>query len=135
MISLLLHNLFNASISADHIPKDRYEWDPEAKLPYSLASTGLVRGVQSQSQGEVKAASTPGKPSTGQTSEEHEGATSQMIEGEEVEAEPKDGAAQDEGEENEDDGDDDTVRGCWVDKETREPLGGFDGEITFKVIG
>ena len=107
ILSLLLHNLFNASITAEHIPKDRYEWDSDATLPYSLAPLYLKRTS-------VHAA----RPPTGE--EEAESNRPQDID--------EDGAAEAAEPYIE------PERGCWVHKVSREPLGGKDGQISFTVI-
>merc|ERR1711939_709269 len=132
VISLLLHNLFNASISAEHIPKDRYEWDPEAKLPYSLAPKGLTRSVPQEKQPEAEA---------GAGAEAEAGAAGDETvapEAAEDAQQPAGGAEDTEAVEDVDEEiaeDDYSERGCWLDKETREPLGGSNGQISFKVIG
>ncbi|CAD6564548.1 MAG: hypothetical protein CYPHOPRED_004060 [Cyphobasidiales sp. Tagirdzhanova-0007] len=107
ILSLLLHNLFNASITAEHIPKDMYEWDSDATLPYSLAPLYLKRTS-------VHAA----RPPTGE--EEAESNRPQDID--------EDGAAEAAEPYIE------PERGCWVHKVSREPLGGKDGQISFTVI-
>ena len=95
-----MYNLFNASIAKENIPEDTWEWDPEAKLPYSLA-------VPSQSQPNLLGIDIP-------EDAYNESQTGDMpVEQEEEEPE----------------------LGCWVHKETREPLGGTDGRIDFTVIG
>lgn len=94
-----MYNLFNASIAKENIPEDTWEWDPEAKLPYSLA-------VPSQTQPNLLGIDLPGDADNESQAEE------MPIQDEE---EPE--------------------LGCWVHRETREPLGGTDGRINFTVIG
>lgn len=105
MISLLLHNLFNASIPSDQIPEDLYEWDPDILLPYSLAPPPLT--------GAPEFAGKPAAPEDldGSQAEDTSGARTEEPAEEEAE------------------------RGCWVHKATRKPLGGEDGKISFTVLG
>ena len=108
VISLLLHNLFNASIPTEHIPKDSYEWDFEATLPYSLATPYSKRSLKRTA-----------KP-LDRNAKEMDEINGDTLAAEETEqsqnyAEPE--------------------VGCWVHKESREPLGGMDGRISFTVIG
>ena len=105
MISLLLHNLFNASIPSDQIPQDTYEWDADAILPYSLAPpplTGAPDLSQRQPPQEDIESSQAGDSSAGRTEE-----AAELV----------------------------AERGCWVHKKTRKPLGGADGKISFTVVG
>jgi hypothetical protein len=119
-VSLLLHNLFNASISADQIPKDKYEWDPQARLPYSLVP--LVGSFTSSTTPRKASAILPEDPSFIQQEQ------SDM---EYDEAEETGEAAYDEA----DAAEEEAELGAWVHKETREPLGGTTGHIDFTVIG
>lgn len=119
-ISLLLHNLFNASISADQIPKDQYEWDPYARLPYSLAPQANLQFTSSSSLTSPRKGSSvlPQDPTLGP-----DGAQLN------ADADDEENSGED-GEEH-----DEAELGCWVHKETREPLGGSTGHIDFTVIG
>lgn len=126
-ISLLLHNLFNASISADQIPKDKYEWDPTAKLPYSLAPLSTAAQFTPTTTTSPRKASTavlPTDPSLG--AEDMQSSLVENDEDDEQEATQV---------HHEEDDHDQAELGCWVDKETREPLGGTTGHIDFTVIG
>jgi hypothetical protein len=118
IVSLLLHNLFNARISAEHIPTDTYEWDPEAILPYSLAPPPVQKETPD-------AAGARDETAKGERADGHD-----------------DGAGGTEEQEQDDENEDavpeeemEAERGCWVHKVTREPLGGRDGRISFTVIG
>lgn len=119
-ISLLLHNLFNASISADQIPKDKYEWDPDARLPYSLApaAANLQFGASTSFSPRKSSAILPQDPSLGAEDIPHGDAEDLEIHGDDAEEEVEEAEL-----------------GCWVHKETREPLGGSTGHIEFTVIG
>lgn len=108
MLSLLLHNLFNASIPADQIPQDTYEWDADAILPYSLAPPPLTSAPDlSQRQAAI--------PEETESSQAGDSSLARTEEPAEPEAEAE--------------------RGCWVHKTTRKPLGGEDGKISFTVVG
>lgn len=145
VISLLLHNLFNASISSEHIPKDTYEWDSEAVLPYSLAPPSI--SLPSNAVGNLQDAGSSGgaaSPSKKRKTMEsgNDGDSQDVVVDKEGEKVPKmeledeeqpvqsqeDQAAVDEGTMYQE-------TGCWVHKVTREPLGGSDGIISFTVIG
>ena len=112
VISLLLHNLFNASIPAEHIPSDSYEWDPEATLPYSLAPPYLQRNR-----------STAARPPDDDT-EEVEDSTGEEagLLGSDARMDQLDILV-------------DPERGCWVERITSQPLGGEDGRLSFTVVG
>ncbi|GAA5977127.1 hypothetical protein JCM11641_001309 [Rhodosporidiobolus odoratus] len=130
-ISLLLHNLFNASIPSSHIPSDQYEFDPECDVPSIVL--------------ERRHAAVPLKKLTEQVKEKaEEKAEEEIVEGiEGVEKEDvhvEDGEEMDE-EEKEREGEEEeeeeswAEKGWWVDRKTREPLGGKEGRIEFTLVG
>jgi len=145
VVSLLLHNLFNASIAAEHIPPE-YEWDPEAILPYSLAPPPIagskaataMESIQARDERQQK----EDEEAEGKEEEDAAGNAAKAVkEGEEEEEEQHEPTEYEEGVEEQiqaEEQEEDqyrTERGCWVHKDTREPLGGSDGIISFTVIG
>ncbi|GAA6009800.1 hypothetical protein JCM11491_000818 [Sporobolomyces phaffii] len=126
-VSLLLHNLFNASIPSSHIPKDQYEFDPTCPVPAVV----LERRQQQPK-------------STAKSAEELEQAAKKArrealgIEGDdEVDSDDEDADAEKEAkmeEDAEEEEDEFEEQGWWVDKQTRQPLGGQQGRIEFTLV-
>lgn len=125
-ISLLLHNLFNASIPASHIPTDLYYFDPEYPVPASIQ-------LRQQQSWPVAVPEIADKVEVGENDE------AQKEEGDENEEEVKDEEEEAEvvEEEMHIDDEDDMYRekGWWRHKATKLPLGGEAGEIHFTVVG
>ncbi|GAA6020133.1 hypothetical protein JCM10207_006268 [Rhodosporidiobolus poonsookiae] len=121
-VSLLLHNLFNASIPSSHIPLDAYEFDADAAVPAVVL--------------ERRNTAVPLKKLTEKVTAKAEGA----VEGEEEEEkakedeEVKDEEAEEEEQEEEEE-EAFSERGWWVHRKTREPLGGKEGRIEFTLVG
>lgn len=143
VVSLLLHNLFNASIAAEHIPPE-YEWDADAILPYSLAPPPIAGSKAATAHESIQARDDRQKKEeaeAGQEDDAAENAAKTVKEGEEEEEEQHEPTEYEEGVEDQikaevqEEEQYRTERGCWVHRETREPLGGNDGIISFTVIG
>lgn len=142
-ISLLLHNLFNASIPASHIPTDTYYFDSEYPVPASIQLRQLqsfppIVPVVIQEEEEVLK-----DESEGDSEEEGEAVAAvvgTVIEGEVEDAgeeEEEDKPVSESGMEMEIDEDEDVYRerGWWRHNVTHSPLGGEDGDIEFTVVG
>ncbi|GAA6039651.1 hypothetical protein JCM8097_002236 [Rhodosporidiobolus ruineniae] len=120
-VSLLLHNLFNASIPSSHIPLEIYEFDPEAEVPpVVLERRALAVPLRSLTEKVVEKA------------EGREEEAEEKAEGEEDEGEEEEEAKEEQEEEEEEEY---LERGWWVHKSTREPLGGKEGRIEFTLVG
>ncbi|GAA6059651.1 hypothetical protein JCM10212_004154 [Sporobolomyces blumeae] len=124
-MSLLIHNLFNASIPSSHIPSDRYEFDPTCPVP-AIVLERREKGISAGgSAGGMKALEDKAK----QSAREALG-----IDGDDDDG--KDSDDEDAGEKDEDEKDAEEEEefaevGWWVDKKTREPLGGQQGRLEF----
>ncbi|GAA5937003.1 uncharacterized protein JCM15063_000125 [Sporobolomyces koalae] len=123
-ISLLLHNLFNASIPSSHIPRDQYEFDPECPVPAVV----LERRQQQQLHPKATAAVDLEAVAKKQQRE------ALGIEGDDADDSDSDDEQdeRDDKEEEEEEGQY-SEQGWWVDKQTREPLGGASGRIEFTI--
>ncbi|KAK4048071.1 hypothetical protein OIO90_005972 [Microbotryomycetes sp. JL221] len=123
-ISLLLHDLFNASIPATHVPSDVWYFDPEYPVPDV---------VQQRQQLEL--------PTLASATD----ATNKVSIEENGEADDNDEATDDQDEEeqqakqiaNEVEQEEDSYRqhGWWLRRDTNEPLGGEQGRIQFTIVG
>ncbi|GAA5901659.1 uncharacterized protein JCM6883_000355 [Sporobolomyces salmoneus] len=122
-VSLLLHNLFNASIPSSHIPQDQFEFDPLCPVP----SIVLERRQQ--------------QPKPQKSVEELEHAAKKAkrealgIEGDDDNEEDSD-AEEDEKMQEEEEEEEEAFeeQGWWVDKKTRQPLGGSQGRVEFTLV-
>ncbi|GAA5864600.1 hypothetical protein JCM1840_002164 [Sporobolomyces johnsonii] len=122
-ISLLLHNLFNASIPASHIPSHLYEFDPECPVPsvvlerrkLGVKPAAAMGGLEEKARKSVREA-------LGE-------------EGDDEEDEDDDEKEDEEEKEEEDEEEAYAEKGWWVDKKTREPLGGKEGRVEFTLVG
>ncbi|BGP18909.1 hypothetical protein JCM10213_005506 [Rhodosporidiobolus nylandii] len=122
-ISLLLHNLFNASIPSSHIPLDDFEFDPECDVPaVVLERRNAAAPLKSLTEKVVAAASGEGQEEAAEGEEKAEG------EEEVKDEEPKE-------EEEEEDEEEYGEKGWWVHRESREPLGGKEGRMEFTLVG
>lgn len=126
-ISLLLHNLFNASIPASQIPTDQYHFDADFPVPEAIQARQRLPTLfptqvlaQAAAEADVEAA------------EVEEG-----VDAEDVEAELK----REEGERERVKLEEDAERamygqkGWWRHKVTNEPLGGASGRVEFVIVG
>ena len=136
-ISLLLHNLFNASIPSAHIPADTWHFDPDFPVPAAIQESQNLKWpvapvvVEPETQPEVE-------PEATQVTAEGEEATQETVEGEEIVEEIQDQVEEEIKEEEMVVGDEEVMyreRGWWRHNVTNEPLGGEDGRIEFVVIG
>ena len=120
-VSLLLHNLFNASIPSSHIPRDQYEFDPTCPVPAVVLERRQQQPKPQKSVEELEQAAQKAKREA------------LGIDGDEAE---EDSDAEDEEmPENEDDDEEEFAEvGWWVDKQTRQPLGGSQGRIEFTLV-
>jgi hypothetical protein len=123
-VSLLLHSLFNASIPASHLPSSRYYYDPDRPNPHSTVGSSSFRGIGiERSKGSFKDAdelSGPPPPGQSRPSDAEKPLQDEMGH--------EDSGEEDRAEEEED-------RGCWIDQQTGEPIGGADGRVEFIVVG
>lgn len=123
-ISLLLHNLFNASIPSSHIPSDQYEFDPSCPVPAVVLERRQQQPKPQKSVQELELAAKKAKrEALGIDGDDEDGQESDDDE------EEKEGM--------EDEGDDEeqfAEQGWWVDKRTRQPLGGPQGRIEFTLV-
>jgi len=112
-VSLLIHNAFNAKISSEHIPSDQYSFDSDKMAPaIELNSLWQAEWEKLREEEEMTRAQIEGLEIASNIDEaqtERAGSVAQSTAEGHV--------------------------GCWVDRETGEPLGGEDGLIEFKVIG
>lgn len=127
-----MHNLFNASIPATHIPEDTWHFDSDFPVPAAIQERQNLKWPVAPV---VVVAEEP---------ETQPEATQETVEGEELLEEAKDEAAVEEVKEEEikeeemvveDEEDMYRERGWWRHNVTNEPLGGEDGRIEFTVIG
>ncbi|CEQ39272.1 SPOSA6832_00772 [Sporobolomyces salmonicolor] len=123
-ISLLLHNLFNASIPASHIPPHLYEFDPECPVPsivlerrkLGVKPAAAMGGLEEKARKSVREAlGEEGDDEEDEEDDEEEDVKEKTEEEEEEEVYAE--------------------KGWWVDKKTREPLGGKDGRVEFTLVG
>ncbi|GAA5896148.1 hypothetical protein JCM6882_008502 [Rhodosporidiobolus microsporus] len=124
-ISLLLHNLFNASIPSSHIPLTDYVFDPECDVPAVVT--------------ERRNAAVPLKSLTEQVRAKAEGEV-EKVEEKEENGEVKEESAEEEEEKKVEEEEEDEEelyqeKGWWVHQKTREPLGGKEGRIEFTLVG
>ncbi|GAA5914164.1 hypothetical protein JCM8208_003924 [Rhodotorula glutinis] len=146
-VSLLLHNLFNASIPSSHIPSHDYEFDPDCAVPPIVlerrnANVPLHSVVDSVKRRAGAAAAADGgegaveETVTGEPGSEH--LVPQSAAGEADVAKAEEDAEEDQDAEDELKEDEDEAlhaeRGWWVHRTTREPLGGSDGRIEFTLV-
>ncbi|GAA5945950.1 hypothetical protein JCM1841_003421 [Sporobolomyces salmonicolor] len=123
-ISLLLHNLFNASIPASHIPPHLYEFDPECPVPsivlerrkLGVKPAGAMGGLEEKARKSVREA----LGEEGDDEEDEEDDDEEDMKEKTEEEEEEEVYAE---------------KGWWVDKKTREPLGGKDGRVEFTLVG
>lgn len=116
-VSLLLHNLFNASIPSSHVPSDTWVFDPDCPVPaVVLERRNAAVPLKSVVDEVVRSA---------EKSVEGEGAETGEVEEPKLE-EAKEEEAEEEGH--------DAERGWWVHRATREPLGGKDGRLEFTLV-
>ncbi|GAA5865805.1 hypothetical protein JCM3774_003102 [Rhodotorula dairenensis] len=118
-VSLLLHNLFNASIPVSHIPTDTWEWDPHCAVPSVVlerrnAALPLKQVVSDVVEKATEAAEEDAEAEGGDTGEDAEEQAAQARAEEEAEF---------------------AERGWWVHRKSREPLGGSDGRLEFTLVG
>ncbi|BGP22443.1 hypothetical protein JCM10295v2_001322 [Rhodotorula toruloides] len=112
-VSLLLHNLFNASIPSSHIPTSTYEYDPDCPVPAVVmerrnATVPLATNVAKVIARAEKRA------------EEEEEEEEKEKEDETEVKEEEEGAY--------------AEKGWWVHRKSREPLGGADGRLEFTLV-
>ncbi|GJN88163.1 hypothetical protein Rhopal_001128-T1 [Rhodotorula paludigena] len=116
-VSLLLHNLFNASIPSSHVPSDTWVFDPDCPVPaVVLERRNAAVPLKSVVEEVVRSA---------EKSVEGENAETGEVEEPKLE-EAKEEEAEEEGH--------DAERGWWVHRATREPLGGKDGRLEFTLV-
>lgn len=124
-VSLIVHNTFNASIAADHLPKDRYRYDPDQEDPHSMLNANLpVDDFYADQWKEADDAQRRYRGSGASTGVEG-GIQDLELASSETEAEvaPQTVAT------------DNGHLGCWIDTETKLPIGDAKGYLTFTVIG
>ncbi|BGP37524.1 hypothetical protein JCM10450v2_001428 [Rhodotorula kratochvilovae] len=132
-VSLLLHNLFNASIPVSHIPTSEWEFDADCAVPpIVLERRNAAVPLKSVVDSVVNAA----EKATGAT---EEAGVELEPTGEEAEADAAKEEADEEDvkEEDEEEQEEEELyaeRGWWVHRVTREPLGGSDGRIQFTLV-
>lgn len=131
-ISLLLHNLFNASIPASHIPSDTYHFDPDFPVPEAIQNrqklsfpTAAVPVAEEQPAAAVEEKAEVDDEEQRAELEDRE--VGVEIEEEVKEEEEVDEEAQEEEAYRE--------RGWWRHNVTNEPLGGAEGRIEFTIVG
>ncbi|GAA5825089.1 hypothetical protein JCM3770_004733 [Rhodotorula araucariae] len=135
-VSLLLHNLFNASIPVSHIPTADWEFDPDCAVPpIVLERRNAAVPLKSVVDSVVHAA----EKATGATVED--AGIELEPTGDEAEADAAAAAAvASEAAEHDDDVNEEDAeepyaeRGWWVHRVSREPLGGADGRIEFTLV-
>ena len=125
-ISLLLHNLFNASIPASHIPKDTWHFDPDFPVPEAIQKRQQWAIPTIGSATKAAATEALAEEADAEAAEAAEGA-----EGPET-AEEEDEVIKSLEEEEEEQW---REKGWWRHNQTNEPLGGNDGKIEFTIIG
>lgn len=121
-ISLLLHDLFNASIPATHIPIDQFYFDPEFPVPDA---------IQQRQKLEFPTAEPIAESKVDEDAENGAGEEGSESEDQDEEEEAADKVAKHvEAEE-------DLYRqhGWWLHLDTNEPLGGEEGRIEFTIVG
>ncbi|GAA5835445.1 hypothetical protein JCM11251_005236 [Rhodosporidiobolus azoricus] len=124
-VSLLLHNLFNASIPSSHIPSADYVFDPECDVPAVVTERRNASVPLKSLTEQVRA-----KAESGQGEEKAEGQAEAEAEAvDEVKEEEEEKAAEEEEEELY------REKGWWVHQKTREPLGGKEGRVEFTLVG
>ncbi|KAJ8296271.1 hypothetical protein OF846_000667 [Rhodotorula toruloides] len=111
-VSLLLHNLFNASIPSSHIPTSTYQYDPECPVPTVVMErrNAIVPLATNVAKVVAKA----------EKREEDEGEEDEHAEEVKVKEEEEEGAY--------------AEKGWWVHRKSREPLGGADGRLEFTLV-
>lgn len=116
-ISLLLHNLFNATIPSSHIPEDTWRFDPDFPVPEAIQlRQKLVWPVAAAEFSDA-------------AEEEKEGSDEEDEEKDEEEMDVDEVKVEDEEEEQY------RERGWWCHRITNEPLGGTSGRIPFTIVG
>ncbi|SCV72414.1 BQ2448_3951 [Microbotryum intermedium] len=119
-VSLLLHNLFNATLPASHIPSDEWRFDPDYVVP------AFIRDRQKMS--------FPTTTTTTKVKEEEAEMGAQGEDGEGGGEREKELAQEEEArlamEEDEMYAD----RGWWVNLKTGEPMGGQEGSVQFTIV-
>lgn len=120
-VSLLLHNLFNASIPVSHIPTDSWEWDPDFPVPpVVLERRNAALPLKQVVSDVVEKANEAAKEEGGRDAATEE--LEKVVE-EQEEAEKEEEEAEF------------AERGWWVHRKSREPLGGQDGRLEFTLVG
>ncbi|KAM0792903.1 hypothetical protein ACM66B_002664 [Microbotryomycetes sp. NB124-2] len=120
-ISLLLHDLFNASIPATHIDSDVYYFDSEYPVPDAVQQRQKLEFPTAEPVAQQK------------QDEEAETKDEQEAEDDDVDEEEEEGKRiADQVEEEEQ-----MYRqyGWWLRKDNQEPLGGQEGRIEFTIVG
>jgi hypothetical protein len=120
-VSLLLHNLFNASIPSSHIPQDQYEFDPNCPVPSIVLERRQQQPKPQKSAQELELAAKKAR---------REALGIEGDDAEDSDAEDEEEEKMEEEEEEEEYGE----QGWWVDKQTRQPLGGQQGRIEFTLV-
>ncbi|GAA5951130.1 hypothetical protein JCM3765_002393 [Sporobolomyces pararoseus] len=124
-VSLLLHNLFNASIPSSHIPKDKYEFDPNCPVPSIVLERRQQQPKPGKSVQELElAAKKARREALGIEGDEEEEEGDSDDDDDNEEEKPAEEEEEEEFEE----------QGWWVDKQTRQPLGGQQGRIEFTLV-
>ncbi|ORY90774.1 hypothetical protein BCR35DRAFT_299345 [Leucosporidium creatinivorum] len=129
-ISLLIHNLFNASIPASHIQTNDYHFDPEFPVPEAIQKRQQL--------------SFPSAIVEEEKTEQEEVEEKAEVADEEELAELEDRKADEEVEEDKEEEEIDEEaqeeeayreKGWWRHNVTNEPLGGDEGRIEFTIVG
>jgi hypothetical protein len=127
-ISLLLHNLFNASIPASHIPTDTYHFDPDFPVPSAIQLRQKLTWPTSPVEPKVEAEEAE---VVEEAAKEEDGEEKETEDVEEVEEEME----VDDVKIVEDEDEQFRERGWWRHNVTNEPLGGPEGLIEFTIVG
>lgn len=130
-ISLLLHNLFNASIPSSQIPTSDYEFDPEASIPAIVLERRNAALPLKRLADEV-AAKAAAEAEENKVDEDKAVGTTVEIEDEEGKEEEE---LEEQKEVEEEEEEEYAERGWWVHRKSREPLGGKEGRIEFTLVG
>ncbi|KAM0751742.1 hypothetical protein T439DRAFT_379837 [Meredithblackwellia eburnea MCA 4105] len=116
-ISLLIHNLFNASIPASQIPSDLYYYDPEYPVPEEIQARQRLPNLfpaEAVAKAEKEAEEEAGEGEEQEVEDEEE---ESKKEEEDVEREMY------------------SQRGWWRRRGTDEALGGANGRVEFVIVG
>ncbi|KAL8280532.1 hypothetical protein RQP46_007180 [Phenoliferia psychrophenolica] len=126
-ISLLLHNLFNASIPASQIPTDLYHFDSDYPVPEAIQARQRLE-TTFPTQVLAQAAVAVEEPAEGEEESEEEDEESKA---ERLQQEEEDRVKTEEELERATYG----AHGWWRHKVTNEPLGGAEGRVEFVIVG